>query len=304
MKSPVKPLDPKTILGDDIVSVLETVGLSPIAVEPITALPSRVSRRATFQITLADGRLVKVRRMKGAAEARRFTGARRAVSHDWLPSILTASGRVVVEEWVNGTSLSKLPLSQRRLEQAADLLGRLHATTSFEGQSLRRSQSTGAVRRRVERQLANVENRGAITTTERRQLLEILHAFAPKRAVFGLTHNDLCAENLVEDGEGRLHAIDNESMKLGFLEFDIARTWYRWSLSETDWKSFLRRYEKWNAAPVAQSTMFWRIAAVAKSADIRAQRTSNSDVPMRKLREIISAGARGNLESDSLSKSW
>ncbi len=304
MKSRVSQLDPKTILGDDIVSVLETVGLSPKAVEPITALPSLASRRATFRITLADGRLVKVRRMKGAAEARRFTSTMRAVSHDRLPNILAASGRVVVEEWVNGTSLSKLPLSQHRLEQAADLLGSLHATTSLDGQRLLESQSTGAIRRRVERQLASVENKGAITRTERQQLLEMLDAFAPKRAIVGLTHNDLCAENLVEDGEGRLHAIDNENMKLSFLEFDIARTWYRWSLSEADWKSFLRRYEKWSAAPIAQSTTFWRIAAVAKSADLRAQRTPNSDVPIGKLREIISEGTRANLESDALSKSW
>jgi len=280
--------DPRTIVGDDIVSLLKTLGVTPIAAEPITTLPSRVLYRATFRIILADGRIVKARRMKRVQEVQRFTRVLRAASHDRLPFILASSGKVVVEEWVEGTPLFKLRLSPRRLEQAADLLGSLHATKSLEGRSLLRSRSTGIIRRRVERQLKSVEHRGAISSAERKQLVAVLDAFAPERAVVGLTHNDLCAENLVEDRSGRLYAIDNERMKLDFLEFDLARTWYRWAMPDHDWNRFLRRYESWSPLSISHSTPFWRIAAVAKSADIRtSHRTRDSEVPLRKLREII-----------------
>lgn len=278
----------RSTIGDDIFSVLATAGLTPIAAAAITTLPSPISTHATFRITLANGCRIKARRMKGIAKARRFARVRRAVSYTQLPTIIAAEGKIVVEEWIEGTPLSELQLSCERLEQAAKILGELHATTSLEGRSLLRSRSTEAIRRRVERQLQSVRDRGAITEAEQEHLLNMVDTFAPERAVVGLTHNDLCAENLVEDEDGHLYAIDNEHMKLDFLDFDLARTWYRWALPKQAWGTFLSRYGKWSSLPSSESEPFWRIAAIAKSADLRtAKRISNSDVPLDKLREIL-----------------
>jgi len=45
-------------------------------------------------------------------------------------------------------------------------------------------------------------------------------------------------------------------MKLGFLEFDLTRTWNRWALPDRNWNRFLRRYETWRPLSISHSAPF------------------------------------------------
>jgi aminoglycoside phosphotransferase (APT) family kinase protein len=276
-------------LEEDIAAALELLGVGATHATRITGLPSRASDRATFRITLADGRVVKARRLRRPEKARRFGRLLRALAHPRLPAMLVLEGRVTIEEWVAGACLSELPPDPERLLQAADLLGSLHATRMLRTRRLHVRSRTGAIVRRAERQLAKLASESAITRPEARALLRALHRFAPAEAVLGLTHNDFCAENLVEDPDGRLIAVDNEGLRTGFLDFDLARTWYRWPMPEADWRLFLGRYATWrDPAPGVARAPFWRIAAVVKSAHLRISRhTARTETPIRRLRELL-----------------
>jgi hypothetical protein len=262
------------------------LGLDPTDAVRITGLPAEHTDRATFRIRLADGRLVKARRFRRTAKAERFARIVHALSHEQVPPPLLVCGRVAIETWVEGTPVSALPPTRERLVQAADLLGRIHAPPGVR----MRERSTSGLVASTRHRLANLGGRGTLTRAEISALLCAMQV-APTTAEVGITHNDFCAENLVEDAGGRLVLVDNEGLRRGFLDYDLARTWYRWPMSEPDWQGFTERYRAWRSPSDAH--LFWRIAAVVKSAHLRtARRTADVATPVDRLRALVRASSR------------
>lgn len=271
----------------DVAAVLAGLGLRAAAATRITGLPSRRSDHATFRVVLDDGRVLKVRRMSRAARATRFARHVRRLAHARLPAVLAVDGRVVVETWIEGTSLRALPLSPERLAQAADVLGAFHATGRDDAPGHGRA-PTRTVLRRARRHLGHLAALGALDPGATNALLDTVERFAPADAPCGLTHNDLCAANVVEDAHGRLFVVDNEGLRRGFFGFDLARTWYRWPMPPTAWTAFLERYAVWrDPGEEVAAAPFWRIAAVARSARLRLARESpRAAVPVGTLRAL------------------
>ena len=279
-----------TLVGEDVIAALTMLDADPIDAVCITGLPAEQTDRATFRIRLADGRVVKARRFRRAAKAERFARIVRTLSHERLRPPLLVADRVSIEAWVDGTPVSALPRSTERLLQAADLLGSIHAPrTPFSGPSP--SRSTSALLASTRRRIADLGGRGVLTRAEVSVLLHVMQRLAPSAAEVGVTHNDFCAENLVEDARGSLVVVDNEGIRRGFLDYDLARTWYRWPMAEDDWHAFAARYQSWRPESAnADAVVFWRIAAVVKSAHLRAaRRTADAALPIDRLRVLLDA---------------
>jgi aminoglycoside phosphotransferase (APT) family kinase protein len=240
-------------------------------------------------VVTADGRSLKVRYYARPTKVREAAALRVGLADDRLPKILLVSGRVVVEEWIDGVSLQHLPLSESRLSQAADLLGALHATRAVGRLRLPVSRRVRPLLRRADRQLAHLVAAGAVRAAERDIIARSLARFAPEDAWAGVTHDDFCAENLVENPFGRVLAVDNEHMGIGFLEFDLARTWYRWPMSVEAWERFQDRYSSWRGPVDGENAPFWRLAAVLSGAYVRLVRLGGAriEAPLGKLRELI-----------------
>jgi len=156
---------------------------------------------------------------------------------------------------------------------------------------VRGHRATARLLARAERQLGKLAAAGLLAPALAAELARALRHSAPPRAATGVTHHDFCAENLVEDAGSRVIAVDNEGLRLGFLDFDLARTWSRWPMPEEDWNAFLARYASWREEPPDPTAApFWRIAAILKSAHLRTSRaTARADVPLRRLEELIAA---------------
>ena len=277
-----------TIVGDDIVAALATLGAEPVDAVCITGLPAEQTDRATFRIALADGRIVKARRFRRAARAERSARLAQALSHEHVPPPLLVSGRITIESWLDGVAISTLPSNQRRLEQAADLLGSLHAPPGAHPHS----RSTSTLLASTRRRLASLGGRGTLVRDEVDALLCAMQRLAPAAAAVGITHNDFCADNLVQDAGGRLVLVDNEGLRRGFLDYDLARTWYRWPMPDADWRAFTARYRSWRTPD--DRIAFWRIAAVVKSAHLRAARhTAGATVPVDRLRALLASDVAG-----------
>ena len=276
-------------VDDDVAATLALLDARASTVIRITGLPSAGSDRATFRIALDDGRVVKARRLRRAAKAERFAGLVRALACERLAPVLAVQGRICIEGWIEGVPLSALPVRPERLPAAADLLGALHATRTLRGRWVHGRRSTERLRHRSERRLGKLAVAGLLAPAEAAALVRALRRHAPDRADTGITHNDLCPENLVEDARGRVIAVDNEGLRIGFLDLDLARTWSRWPMPEADWTAFLARYGTWRQAPAAPAaTPFWRIAAIVKSAHLRSARApAHAGVPLRRLEELL-----------------
>ncbi len=289
------------LLGRDMVAALASFGAEPVDAVSITGLPGERSRRATFRIRLADGRIVKARRLRRAARVDRYARIVRAMSHEQLPPPLLVSGCVALEPWIDGTPVAALPPSRERLIRAADLLGSIHAPSTAHGRA--ETRSTGPLVASTRRRIAELAGRGALTPADVAASLDALRHLAPAAAEVGVTHNDFCAENLVEDARGRLVVVDNEGLRRGFLDYDLARTWYRWPMPARDWRLFTDRYQSWRRRPIDPDPLpFWRIAALVKSASTRAaRRTVDAATPIDRLRVLLATHqvARPRAEADS-----
>jgi aminoglycoside phosphotransferase (APT) family kinase protein len=269
-------------------SALSTLGVHARSARIITGVPSRVSARATVRVTLTDGRIVKVRRFRRLANAKRYRRLVPSIRHLPLPAILFSRGRITVEEWIEGTTLADLRPTRKRLRAAADILGTLHAIDKLGHRRRIALAPTRAFVAGVKRRITSLATARALLRGEAEILREAVGRLAPATAPTGLIHHDFCAENIVENRRGRLYVIDNVGIDLGFLDFDLARTWYRWPMPDAWWRIFLAQYATWRPAPLTAGAPFWRIAAVVRSARFRlTQRSPEVATPLRRLRLLI-----------------
>ena len=264
------------MVDPDIATALSALGLEPEAAEDITALRWGDGRRVTVRVRLRGGGSVKVRRNRPHKLAT-FAALVRALDDPRLPRVLAATDGFTVEEWVEGTPLAELPLAPERLAQVADLLGSLHTRPRV------RARRTAGVVEHARRQLGALAAAGALAPGAGRRLACLLDE-APARAPVGVVHTDVCAENLVEDPAGRIHAIDNDGMQLGFLDHDLARTWYLWPMPAPSWRLLEERYQTWR--PPDDRVRFWRCEATLKAAYLRLTRGGGLERPLARLAEL------------------
>jgi hypothetical protein len=276
--------DLAALLGADVVAALARIGGQPIDAEPITGLPAAGSDRATFRIVLQDGRVVKARRLRRARKAERYARIIQELAHESVPAPLLIDGRVALEAWVDGAIVATLPPDTGRLLRAADLLGTIHRARPSRS-------ATTAIVGSTRRRLVNLAGRGALARDEVGAALHVLQQLAPPTADVGITHNDFCADNLVEVPGGLLVLVDNEGLRRGFLDYDVARTWYRWPMPDEGWRAFVGRHRSWRPAAFADDhERFWRMAAVVKSAHLRAARsTADAVAPIERLRALLAS---------------
>ena len=273
----------------DVLRVLADLGLEPRSFTPVGGYPKWRRGRVTYRVELASGDVVKVRRLTRTGAPRRAELVVRALDDPDLPAPLTLTGRVTVERWIDGVPLSTLTPTSSQIEAAADLLGRLHALTAVPGRPFRRVGSLGPLLAKSTTRIEMLRDRDLLTGLEAHDLVARLRTGFPERATRGVVHGDLCAENLVVTPDGRVVSIDNERVRIDFLDYDLARTWVRWPMSEDARTGFERRYATWGRPiPDVGETTAWRVCAAVKSSlTISGTPVSGSDLARAQLDRLF-----------------
>lgn len=273
-------------LRPDIRAAVAVLGSAPVAA---TTVGGWRAGRATYRVTLADGRVVKARQLQSRANAARAAALTAAVGDPRLPAPLAVVGAVMVDAWFTGTPLAARPLTDADIDAAADLLGRLHAVTHVPGHRFHRHRSLTAVAVRFERQLGDLAAAGVLNMVERRRLAARVRDELPDRGVRGVNHGDLQPENLVVTPGGDLVSVDNEAVCFDFLDYDLGRTWCRWPMPTAAWARFLRTYGGWGRPALdSEAESAWRLLAAVRGAHRwhRAVR-ANTDAPLLALRRVL-----------------
>jgi thiamine kinase-like enzyme len=251
----------------DVLLTLARLRLEPVSFAPVGGFPRWRPGRMTFRVDLTDGSVVKVRRVTRTARPRSAAALVRALADPRMPAPLAMEGRVTVERWVEGDSLDHADVTVRHLHDAADLLADLHGRLDVPGHRFRRDGATGPLRDRTLATLHDLRQCDLLTATERRELSARIRHDLPDRADRGVVHGDLCPGNLVVTGLGTLVSIDNERVRIDFLDQDAARTWTRWPMTPEQERIFVARYREHGRPRASQATDdAWRICATAKSA--------------------------------------
>jgi hypothetical protein len=80
--------------------------------------------------------------------------------------------------------------------------------------------------------------------------------------------------------------IDNETLRIGPFDLDLARTFYRWPLSQDDRAAFLAGYGAGGGPAGITHLPFWSLAAEIYSAFVRCRDGDHdADVPLAALRQ-------------------
>jgi thiamine kinase-like enzyme len=103
--------------------------------------------------------------------------------------------------------------------------------------------------------------------------------------VTGLTHGDFCAENLIVEKPDRIRIIDNEMLGVDALDWDVARTWYRWPMSRGQWAAYSEGYSQHRSlAEFEAHFRYWSVLVLLESAVWHvAKSTDAASIPLRRL---------------------
>lgn len=258
-----KPRLQEAGLPRGLAELLAREGYAATRTEDITPRPGGASPRRSYRITLADGRLLKGRRLRGAEAEERMQRWIPRLPQEHFPALLATGFGASLEAWEPGRT------APDRMEAAAgSVLGSVHRVLSQEplGPGDERIRGlVGDVERGV--RALRLARRLPAATAER--VLAGARKGAPGAATWGLAHGDFCLDNLVAGGRGPV-CVDNETVSPGILEIDLAQTFYRWPMSQQGRSSFLDGYGKLaSAAGFLADEGFWMLYAALRAAELR-----------------------------------
>lgn len=273
------PLEP------EVRAALQHAGIRPRSFVRISNLYPTGTERSTYRIEHDRG-IVKARRLEDEAIAQELAALRSELPEAFAPVILR-HGRVLIEAWIDGKALAGVP-GPHHLATAGALLADLHARPRLGDRKLLGVCSTANNHQLAQHRLRSVVAAGALDAEAAMRLERALERWDPLRDTVGLTHLDFCGENMVIDREGRLRVVDNERVRVDALGYDLARTWYRWALPAREWDAFCLAYTARLPFPSSlDSLRFWKIAAVALSAELRLHACPDqAGVPLNLLRVL------------------
>lgn len=277
----------ETELGPDLWAIVTVIGAPVIEVVPVTTIRSAGSYRASFRLALADGQILKGRRLNTPADVARLTRLLPLLDPRYFPPVLAHHGRALLTRWIPGQSAGPDAWTRARLRTCGRLQADIHRLpVSPEIASLRQQGRTWT--ERLDRWLADLVAGDALDAREARETSRLVADSAPPPARTGLCHTDFCSDNIIVTDAGGLCVIDNEGLSLDSPEFDLARTWYRWPMTPTQQAAYAEGYAApEHSARFAAHFLHWALLAVLDSAAYRVRvGAASARVPLDRLAEL------------------
>ena len=256
------------VIPDPIRSLLLSWGKTPVGIFDVTGRASVAEKRA-YRVLVEDGSKAKARVLMGGDHAARWCELRRSVGgRMFLSSMLWSEGNAVLEEWIEGDVLPRTAPQDHILEESAGVLARMHQI-DVPGRGV---VDACAEVRTYGPLLTSLALASAISTEAELQLTAKLSRLAPARMHVGLAHHDFCGENLVLHSSRGVVSIDHEWMRVGSLDFDVARAIRQWNLPDAGIDVFLRGYAAAGGPVDIANLDFWLLANDIFASEVRVRR--------------------------------
>ena len=266
---PNGPVDLKAFAaawGPDLRSLVNELSSPVVDIQILTSQPVAGCPRGTWRLQLADGRLLKARRLETTERAKRLSTLAGLVEESPLATVMACRGDALLEEWVTGPTLDSFPLDLETAQTLGELLGRLAGSGVTSPLLEPHQRSAESLLLKLEQALADLSAAGVVSDETSQRLLRRARENAPEQLESGLVHLDLQPRNVVMTATGP-RLIDNELLDVGSLDMDLARTWYLWPMSAAAQTRFLRGYEQWRSPRTfLLYEVFWAVHALACAA--------------------------------------
>ncbi len=245
------------------------------------------SLKAAYKISFVDCSSAKARLHGTDAWAAEVGSIQGLIGpHPSFAATLMRSGRAVLEEWVPGVTLHEQLPTPETLRECGRLLANLHRVPA--AGHTPEDTAVESTLSRMREQLAMLQASGNLSASEEESLLAIADATSPAAARIGIIHFDFCGKNLVLHAERGPVCIDNETLRIGPFDLDLARTFYRWQLSPEDREAFLAGYSDAGGPAKTTHLPFWSLVAEIYSAFVRCcDGDHDAGVPLEALHERV-----------------
>ena len=153
------------------------------------------------------------------------------------------------------------------------LLGATHARAvpaGLDAEARAALRDPDAFHARLEQQVDALQRAGALAADVARAAVDHAARRRGADASIGIAHGDLCGENIVAHPTRGPVSIDNGNLAVGHLDYDLARTFYRWPLDEAGRGTFLEGYAtRRSPETFLRDERFWMICAIVVGATVQ-----------------------------------
>jgi thiamine kinase-like enzyme len=259
----------------DLEHLLETEGLQIVDKINISPRPSIDPPRNTLKILCSNGLTFKARRLETQLQAEKVWNLAQQLPSDTFAKIFAWHGTAFLEQWLDGITLAELSLIDPTfLRRAGEILGLFHSGFI----PIRKLPISDTSSQTILNKLSGLIQMGILSEKDAKNIFEIANKNKPATSDFGFCHGDFCAENLILQANGQLFVIDPECLDMNYLDHDIARTWYRWPMSQADFNMFLEGYRTYrNTLEFFNHRAYWAITVLIDSIRFRI-RTRTKDI--------------------------
>ncbi len=286
-----------TVLDRELSELVADVGIPLVGATLLTRWWSPLHPRAAWQLQFADGHALKGMRFNSPAVADGVDHLLGLLGDRHFPRIIARRGPAMLLQWIEGA-----PVTSRRgqadvLRQCGFLHGWIHAQAPG-GAGATAPGSKPDWGARLEAAAEILAKSGTLARREAGELIRQARMHLPLTAATGITHGDFCAENLIAGQPDRIYVIDNETLQMDALDYDLARTWYRWPMGRRHWAAYGGGYsEHRGLADFKAHFPYWSVLVLLESAIWHlAKRTGAESIPLRRLpalRRVWSRSGRG-----------
>jgi aminoglycoside phosphotransferase (APT) family kinase protein len=269
-------------------ALLAARGVPVVTALPVTTLRWAGARRASFRLTLADGQILKGRRLNTPADVVRVARLSSLLDPRHFPPILAHRGSALLTPWISGQPAASGACPPTRLRMCGHLQAAIHRI-QIPPEVAASVEPALDWTVRLDRWLGDLVAGGALDTRAAREIHHLVDLSAPATVVsIGLCHTDFCADNIIVGETGRISVIDNEGISLDAPEFDLARTWYRWPMTPAQARAYADGYGPHDRSfSFAAHFLHWAFLAVLDSAAYRVRvHATSAKVPLDRLADL------------------
>jgi len=256
-------------LGDNLSRLIERFQVPLVEVHRLTTLHQNHRVRGSFQITLADGRRFKGRRLPDTKSVVSIIRLEPFLDKKRFPRILAHQGSSFLAEWIEGEPVLSRASKDRFLSETAEIQAAMHNTPIPHELYARHCSCMSFWTKRLEERINFLINKNIITQNEGKKLYASAR-IQSEHIASGLIHGDYCFGNMVLDNSDHLYIVDLETISATALAYDLARTLYRCDMDEKDGKAYLQYYKKYRTPEdYIENSSFWTLFVLVESAVFR-----------------------------------
>jgi Ser/Thr protein kinase RdoA (MazF antagonist) len=280
-------------LDPELSELVAGVGTPLIDATLLTRWWSARYPRAAWQLRFADRRVLKGVRFNSPAVADRVEHLLGPLGDRHFPRVVARRGPAMLLQWIEGAALDSGVRQANVLRRCGFLHGWIHVQAPAEAAAPAPGSEPdwGA---RLEGAAETLLTSETLAWPELGELMDQARMHLPCTAARGITHGDFCAENLIVQPSDGIYVVDNETLQVDALEYDLARTWYRWPMGPDQWAAYGEGYSEHRGLTDFKAHFpYWSVLVLLEAAVWHVSKeTGAASIPLRRLL-ALRAGAPG-----------